>query len=74
MNQTLQFTSAWTYQGCIPVSRTTYGGTSGNSHLSFYDVTAGISDPSVFIPRRECLSDEEWANRYTLFGTATKKY
>jgi hypothetical protein len=73
MNETRQFTAAWTYQGCIPVSRTSYG-TSGPSHLSFYDVTAGISDPSVFIPRRECLSDEEWANRYTLFGTPTNKY
>jgi hypothetical protein len=45
----------------------------GVFHLSFYDVTVGISDPSVFIPRRECLSDEEWENRYTLFGTPAIK-
>ncbi len=74
MNETRQFMSQWTYQGCIPVSRTSYGGTTGITHISFYDVTAGISDPNVFIPRRACLSDEEWANRYTLFGTPTTKY
>jgi hypothetical protein len=58
----------WTYEACIPVARTLFSPTMGVSHISFYDVTAGIRDPNVFIPRRECLSDEEWANRYALFG------
>jgi hypothetical protein len=65
--------STWTYRGCLPVSRTTFSEKYGVSHLSFYDITAGIHDPNVFIPRRECVSDEEWAQRYTLFGTPTKK-
>jgi len=61
--------STWTYRECLPVHRTTWGGQRfGVSHLSFYDVTLGIHDPNVFIPRRECLTDEEWENRYTLFG------
>jgi hypothetical protein len=72
-NETGQFYSVWTYLGCVPVSRTSFLPRSGVSHLSFYDVTVGIRDPNVFIPRRECLSDEEWANRYTLFGTPTNK-
>ncbi|CAF3266783.1 unnamed protein product, partial [Rotaria sp. Silwood2] len=45
----------------------------GTSHLSFYDITVGISDPNVFIPRRECLSSEEWNMRQALFGAPTKK-
>ena len=73
MNVTGQFFSVWTYVGCVPVSRTSFVPRFGISHLTFYDVTLGIRDPNVFIPRRECLSDEEWANRYTLFGTPTNK-
>jgi hypothetical protein len=72
-NDTIGFVSAWTYLGCIPVSRTSFSQRLGVSHLSFYDVTAGISDPNVFIPRRECLTAEEWENRYTLFGTPSTK-
>jgi len=73
-NVTGQYISTWTYQGCVPVARTSFSAAFGVSHVSFYDVVLGISDPSVFIPRRECLSDEEWANRYTLFGTPSKKF
>ena len=65
--------STWTYIACIPIARTTFSKTYGISHLSIYDVTAGIRDPNVFIPRRECLSAEEWENRYTLFGTPAAK-
>ncbi|CAF3272853.1 unnamed protein product [Rotaria socialis] len=73
-NDTIDYTSTWTYRGCIPVTRTSFSPKFGISHLSFYDVTAGIRDPNVFIPRRECLSSEEWASRYTLFGTPAKKH
>lgn len=71
--ESIDYVSTWTYRGCIPVSRTTTGDKSGISHLSFYDVTAGISDPNVFIPRRECLSSEEWAKRDSLFGVANEQ-
>ncbi len=57
----------------MPVHRTSFSPRLGVAHLAIYDVTLGISDPSVFIPRRECLTDEEWANRFTLFGTPSKK-
>ena len=72
-NDTIDYVSTWTYRACIPVSRNTYSEKYGISHLSFYDVTAGISDPNVFIPRRECLSEKEWAMRHTLFGAPAKK-
>ena len=72
-NETIQFMSSWTYIACIPIGRTTFSKTYGISNLQFYDVTAGISNPNVFIPRRECLSAEEWDNRFTLFGTPAKK-
>ena len=69
----IEYTSTWTLQGCVPVSRTSFGPQLGVAHVSFYDVTVGIRDPNVFIPRRECLSAEEWENRYTLFGTPADK-
>ncbi|CAF4234380.1 unnamed protein product [Rotaria sordida] len=72
-NDTIDYVSTWTYRGCLPVSRTTHSDKFGIGHLSFYDITVGIRDPNVFIPRRECLSSEEWDMRYTLFGTPTKK-
>ena len=64
--------SVWSYIACIPVSRTLFSQTDGISQISFYDISVGIRDPNVFIPRRECLSAEEWENRYTLFGTPSK--
>lgn len=63
----------WTYQGCLPVSRATFSEKDGNEILSFFDVIIGISDPNVFIPRRECLTDKEYAMRNVLFGKPMKK-
>ncbi|CAF3430482.1 unnamed protein product [Rotaria sp. Silwood1] len=73
-NDTIDYISTWTYRGCLPVSRTSFSQKFGTSHLSFYDITVGISDPNVFIPRRECLTSEEWDMRHTLFGTPAKKH
>jgi hypothetical protein len=50
------YSGAWTYEACLPISSTYYGESFGLTHVSFYDITPGISDPSVFIPRRECLA------------------
>lgn len=55
------------------MTRTTFSAKYGISHLSFYDVTAGIPDPNVFIPRRECLTADEWEKRDTLFGAPVQK-
>ncbi len=70
-NDTIEYISSWTYLGCLPVHRTSFGQKFGIAHLSFYDVTLGIHDPNRFIPRQECLTADEWQNRYTLFGTPT---
>ncbi|CAF1981119.1 unnamed protein product [Rotaria magnacalcarata] len=72
-NETIPYIGTWTYRGCLPVSRTTYSEKYGNEVLSFYDLTVGISDPNVFIPRSECLTEKEYATRHTLFGTTNKK-
>lgn len=73
-NETYEFVSQWTYNGCIPVSRTTFTPYNDTEHLSFFDVSLGISDPNVFIPRRQCLSDYEWEHRYEIFGKPTDKF
>lgn len=68
-NDTVEYFSSYTYRHCLPVHRTLFSQKYGVSHISFYDVTLGIHDPNRFIPRQECLTAEEWENRYTLFGT-----
>jgi len=72
-NETVPYIGTWTYQGCLPVSRVTVSEERGNEILSFFDVTVGISDPNVFIPRRECLTENEYALRNVLFGRPSKK-
>ena len=72
-HETIPYISTWTYQGCLPVSRTTFSEKYGNEILSFYDLTVGISDPNVFIPRQECLTEQEYAMRHVLFGAPTKR-
>ncbi|UJR37490.1 hypothetical protein I4U23_030193 [Adineta vaga] len=60
LNVTLPYIATWTYKACLPISRTVYSEKFGNEITSFYDITAGISDPNVFIPRRECLTAREY--------------
>ncbi len=67
-NETLPYVGTWTYKGCIPVTRLTFSEKYGNEILSFFDVTFGIGDPNVFIPRRACLTEKEYAMRNILFG------
>jgi len=71
-NDTVRTFGTWTYQACLPVRRVSHSSAYGRSELSFFDVTAGIHDPNVFIPRPECLTEEEHANRHVLFGTPKK--
>jgi len=59
-NHTVNYFGTWTYQGCLPVSSTSHNSKYGTSHASFFDITPGISDPNVFIPRRECLTAKEY--------------
>ena len=72
-NETIPYMGTWTYKGCLPVSRLSFSEKYGNEVLSFYDITIGISDPNVFIPRRECLTEKEYAMRHALFGAPIKK-
>jgi len=72
-NDTVRTFGTWTYQACLPVHFVSHNSRYGRSQTSFFDIVAGISDPNVFIPRRECLSEKEYAMRHVLFGAPPKK-
>ncbi len=71
-NQTIPYFGTWTYEGCLPVSRLTFSEKYGDEILTFFNIVVGISDPNVFIPRRECLTEKEYALRHVLYGTQSK--
>jgi hypothetical protein len=71
-NDTVRTFGTWTYQACLPVRFISHSSRFGRSELSFFDVTAGIRDPNVFIPRPECLTEEENIMRDALFGKSPK--
>ncbi|XP_065177896.1 mammalian ependymin-related protein 1-like [Sycon ciliatum] len=50
------YQATFTTLQCIPVTSAHVSPTYGFVHWNFYDVTLGISDPNVFIPRSECLT------------------
>ena len=72
-NDTIRTFGTWTYEACLPVRIITHSSQFGRTQTSFYDITSGISNPSVFIPRQECLSAEEYEKRDILFGTPPVK-
>ena len=61
-------------QLCLPVSQSILSSQYGRTQVSFYDITAGISNPDVFIPRRECLTEQEYAMRDKLFRGTSKRF
>lgn len=67
-NRTVTYEQSWTYEGCLPVFTNSIDPKNGNSHSAYYDTTIGISDPGIFIPPKQCLTDEEYRLRHTLFG------
>lgn len=71
-NDTVRSFGSWTYQACLPVRHISHSSQFGRTERSFYDITAGIHDPNVFIPRQECLTQEEYAMRDVLFGKPVK--
>jgi len=50
-----RYAGSWTVKGCIPVTDVYFSNRTGLVHTSFYDVVAGIHDPNVFIPPKECM-------------------
>ncbi|CAF0783285.1 unnamed protein product [Adineta ricciae] len=72
-NDTVRTFGTWTYQACLPVRFISHSQRFGRTETSFFDITAGISDPNVFIPRRECLTEKEYAMRDILFGKPSKQ-
>ncbi|CAH1261898.1 EPDR1 [Branchiostoma lanceolatum] len=49
-----KYFGVYTVVGCIPIQEEFYSRRTGLVTSTFFDVTAGISDPNVFIPPREC--------------------
>ncbi|KAH3845974.1 hypothetical protein DPMN_088269 [Dreissena polymorpha] len=43
-----------TYPDCVPITSVFFSNDTGFVSSDFYDITAGISDPMVFIPPIEC--------------------
>jgi len=73
-NDTVRTFGVWTLQSCLPVRHISHSSKFGRTEIQFYDITAGISNPSVFIPPSHCLTAEEYAMRDALFGAhPTKK-
>ena len=53
----IDYFGTWTYEACIPVSIQYYSQADKfDLHIDNFDVTPGIEDPNVFLPRPECLS------------------
>ncbi|XP_035657336.1 mammalian ependymin-related protein 1-like [Branchiostoma floridae] len=50
-----KYFGVYTVEGCIPIQEEFYSNRTGLVSTFFFDVTAGISDPNVFIPPRECM-------------------
>jgi len=72
-NDTVRTFGTWTYQACLPVRFIDHSTRFGRTEISFFDITAGISNPNVFIPRPECLTQEEYAKRDVLFAPKPQK-
>ncbi|ESO90086.1 hypothetical protein LOTGIDRAFT_218124 [Lottia gigantea] len=47
---------AVTYPSCAPIETGFYSNRTGTVHSTYFDITLGITDPSVFIPPSECTS------------------
>jgi hypothetical protein len=71
-NDTVRIFGTWIYQTCLPVRHISHSSQFGRTERSFFDITAGIHNPNVFIPRQECLTQEEYAIRDVLFGKPSK--
>ena len=51
----IDYFGIWTYEACLPIHvRYVAEDAQFDAHYNFFDITPGISDPSVFIPRKEC--------------------
>ena len=51
----VDYMGTWTYEACLPIRTVWYSKADNfDDHNDFYDITPGISDPSAFIPRKEC--------------------
>ena len=62
-NDSVSSFGTWTYLNCLPVRIIEHSSRFGRTDISFYDIVAGISNPSVFIPRPECLTEQDNAHK-----------
>ncbi|XP_066282340.1 mammalian ependymin-related protein 1-like [Branchiostoma lanceolatum] len=50
-----KYFGVYTVEGCIPIQEEFFSNRTGLVSTFFFDVVAGVSDPNVFIPPRECM-------------------
>ncbi|CAF4316606.1 unnamed protein product, partial [Adineta steineri] len=68
-NDTIRDFGSWTYQHCLPVNLIRYSQKYGRTQTTFFNIIPSISNTSVFIPRKECLTKEE---EYLLYDKSSK--
>jgi hypothetical protein len=71
-NDTGRDFGAWTVEHCLPVDFVRYSQTYGRTQTIFINIMPNISNPNVFIPRKECLTAEEYSLRDVIFGKSSK--
>ncbi len=71
-NDSIRDIGTWTYAHCLPVNIVRYSQQYGRTQTSFFDIVPNISNPNVFIPRKECLTEEDYSLRDIIFGKASK--
>jgi hypothetical protein len=50
-----EYSGVWTHDACLPVTVALSSTTAKvNAVMNFFDIVSGISNPDVFIPRKEC--------------------
>lgn len=53
----IDYFGTWTLEACLPVTANYFSQADNiNLHSSYFDITPGLDDPNVFVPRRECLT------------------
>ncbi|CAF0890413.1 unnamed protein product [Adineta ricciae] len=67
-NDTVREFGSWTYLHCFPLNIVRYSHNYRRSQITFLDITPNISDPNVFVPRKERLTKEQYSLRDILFG------
>lgn len=54
-NDSVREFGSWTFLHCLPMNIVRYSAQYGRSQITFLNIIPNITNPNVFIPRKECL-------------------